>query len=114
MKTYADIWVRPARLRVGIYCEGHLPSTWTHDSLRAAATENTPNHHLMQIPGDLDAQFGPAPRTFQHMWTTTSTTSDNLNKESFVFLRLHAHQETDRLFKRTFVTELREPTADAL
>lgn len=114
MNTYADIWARPARLKAGNCGDGHLPRIWMHDSPRTADTEDTLYHRLMQIVADLEAQFGEAPPTFQHIWTTTSTPPDNLNKEPFVCLRLHAHEETGRLFKRTFGTELRAPTTDAL
>lgn len=100
-----------ACLKASICGIGQLPRLWMHDSPRAADTEDTLYHRLMHIVGDLDAEFGDAPPTFQHIWTTTSTPPKNLNKEPFVCLRLHARDDAGRLLKRSFA--LGEVSEDA-
>ena len=91
-----------ACLKASICGIGNLPRLWMHDSPRAADTEDTLYHRLMRIVGDLEAEFGDAPPTFQHIWTTTSTPPDNLNQEPFVCLRLHARDNEGRLLKQSF------------
>ena len=91
-----------ACLKASICGIGHLPRIWMHDSPRAADTEDTLYHRLMQIVADLEAQFGEVPPTFQHIWTTTSTPPDKLNKEPFVCLRLHARNDDGRLLRLSF------------
>jgi len=91
-----------ACLKASICGIGHLPRIWMHDSPRAADTEDTLYHRLMQIVGDLEAEFKDTPPTFQHIWTTTSTPPENLNDAPYVCLRLHARDDAGRLLKRSF------------
>lgn len=100
-----------ACLKASLSGVGHLPRIWMHDSPRAADTEDILYHRLMQIIADLEAEFGDTPPTFQHIWTTTSTPPEKLNKEPFVCLRLHAREETGKLLKRTFGIERPESVA---
>lgn len=98
-----------ACLKASICGIGHLPRIWMHDSPRAADTEDALYHRLMQIVGDLEAQFGDAPLPFQHIWTTTSTPPETLNKEPYVRLRLHAREDAGRLLRQSFGLGATEP-----
>lgn len=91
-----------ACLKASLCGVGHLPRIWMHDSPRAADTEDTLYHRLMQIIANLEAEFGDTPPTFQHIWTTTSTPPEILNKEPFICLRLHARNDDGRLLRQRF------------
>jgi len=80
---------------------GNLPRLWMHDSPRAADTEDVMYHKLMHIVSSLEELFGDIEPTFQHIWTTTSMPPNDLNRDPFIRLRLHARSDEGKLLKRS-------------
>lgn len=81
---------------------GHLPRIWMHDSPRAADTEDVLYHRLMSVVDRFEEMSTNDMPTFQHIWTTTSTPPDKLNKEPYVRLRLNGREDSGKLLKCTF------------